>query len=263
MATDTNRTLQRSPARRQNRPPLPIQQWAIFADESGIVSDRFTVVGGSIVERKWLSTIYDAIHSVRERHDIWGELKWTKVSERMFPAYRDLVDVYFEFVDAGRLQFRATTFDNGKWDHVNYNNGDPDIGLSKLYFHMLLHQFVGDHGDVAGLFICMDRRNSSTPFEDLRRMLNNAAARDYKLTFGPVRVLTARDSKKDDMLQMNDVILGAIAARKNDRLDRPGARAAKKELADYVFTRSGLASLAVDTPKNETAFRLWNLLPRK
>ncbi len=193
---------------------------------------------------------------------MYAEFKWSKVSNQKLDAYKELVALYFKFVHQGYFHFIVTSFDNHQWKHQLYNDGDADIGLSKNYYQMILHQFVGRFGDLASLFVCLDRRLSSTPLEDLHRMLNRGATKEYGLSFGPVRVLTARDSKTDDMLQINDVILGAVSAFKNKRHLDPATRAAKAELAQFVFSNSGLASYDVDSPKAHLGFRIWNRQPR-
>ncbi|SHF66743.1 Protein of unknown function [Loktanella atrilutea] len=244
-------------------PDTPIQDFSIFADESGISNDRHMIVGATVVQRLYVNALYRAVHDFRIRTNMFAELKWSKVSNQKLDAYKELVDIYFDFARRGALWFRATTFDNHLWDHTRFNDGDPDIGISKLYYQMLLHQVVGHYGDLASLYICLDRRLSSTPLEKLHRILNAGAGKEYGLTFGPVRVLVSKDSKKDDILQINDVILGAVSAYKNGRHLQEGAREAKIELAKYVLLQSGLGSYAQDTPQGKTAFAIWNRKPRR
>ncbi|MBV7394540.1 hypothetical protein KJP30_09990 [Mameliella sp. DP3N28-2] len=221
------------------------------------------LVGATIVRRAFMESLYDRMQRLREEHSMFAELKWSKISNQKIEAYRAFVDLFFEFTARGAASFRATTFDNHMWDHNRFNDGDADIGVSKLYYQMLLHQVIGWYGDVASLYICLDRRLSTTPLEKLQRILNAGAAKDYKLTFGPVRILTARDSKKEDLLQLNDIILGAVASYKNKRHLETGARAAKVEIANYVFERSGLKSYDTDSPKSKKDFQIWNRKPRK
>lgn len=198
-----------------NPPPTPIQDYAVFADESGISNDRHMIVGATVVRRRYVELLYRALHDFREEYEMFAELKWSKVSSQKLDAYKALVDLYFDFCRRGGIAFRATTFDNHLWDHKRFNDNDPDLGISKLYYQMLLHQVVGWYGDLASIYICLDRRLSSTPLQKLHRILNAGAAKEYNLTFGPVGTLTAKDLKKDDILQVNDVILGAVSALKN------------------------------------------------
>lgn len=240
---------------------IPIQKWACYADESSIVQERYSVVSGTVVRSDRLKIVLNGIARLREKHKMFAELKWSKVSNQKIDAYTEFVDFFFDMRAKGYLAFHATTFDNQKWDHRKYNENDPDIGLSKLYYQMLLHQFIGSYGDLASLYICLDRRRSSTSLDDLHRILNAGAAKEFGLGFGPVRVLTAKDSKKSDMIQMNDIILGAVAAHKNGKHAQNNTRAAKRDLALYVARRGGLGEYR-STNQPSPSFRVWNFRPR-
>lgn len=242
-------------------PEIPIQDYAIFADESGISNDRHMVVGATVVRRVYMERMYREIYDLRIKYNMFAELKWSKVSNQKIDAYKALVDLFFDFSGKNAVSFHATTFDNHMWNHHRFNDGDPDLGISKLYYQMLLHQVISRYGDLATLYVCLDRRLSTTPLDKLHRILNRGASKEYKLSFGPVRVLTAKDSKKDDILQLNDVILGAVAALKNKRHLEPTARAAKVDLAKYVFRKSGVKTYETDSPKSHPRFQIWNRIP--
>tara|TARA_R110002111_G_scaffold262881_1_gene342666 strand:- start:7498 stop:8229 length:732 start_codon:yes stop_codon:yes gene_type:complete len=240
---------------------IPIQEWACYADESSITKDKYSVVGCTVVRSNRLRLILDGLQHLREKHSMYAELKWSKVSNQKFDAYLDFVDFFFSMRERGYLAFYATTFDNHRWDHRKYNDGDPDIGLSKLYYQMLLRQYIRQYGDLASLYVCMDRRRSSTSFEDLQKILNAGAAKDYGLDFGPVRMLTARDSKKSDMLQINDIILGAVAAHKNGKHKLNDTRAAKRDLANRVAEGAGVKEY-LTTGSANSSFSIWNFKPK-
>ncbi len=242
---------------------LPIQDFAVFADESGISNDRHMLVGATVVRKVFVRSLYQAMSDFRQEHSMFSELKWSKVSNQKLAEYKALIDIFFDFLERKALTFHVTTFDNHMWDHRRFNDNDPDLGISKLYYQLLLHQVVRWHGDLATLYICLDRRLSTTPLQKLHRILNAGAKKEYKLSFGPVRVLTAKDSKKDDLLQLNDVVLGAVAAYKNKKHEIPGAREAKVELARYVLDHCGLTSYDRDSPRSKTDFTVWNRRPRR
>lgn len=239
-------------------PQIPIQKYAFFADESDITNARYSMVGGTATTSAALRSIYTRIFELRKRHKMFAELKWSKVSDQKFEAYRDLVELYFDLLDNGIVAFHGATFDNHKWKHSVYNFGDRDLGLSKNYYQLILHRFIRFYGEQASLYVCLDRRWSSTKIPDLHRILNAGAAKEYKLSFGPVRTLESRDSKKDDLLQINDVILGAVSSVKNGRHKDPKTRSSKADLAKLVLTNSGLGTFDKDSPPQATKFTIWN-----
>lgn len=240
---------------------IPIQKWACFADESSITKDKYSIVGGTVVQSGRLQYVLNRIAALRSKHNMNAELKWSKVSNQKQQAYEDLVDLFFELSADGYLFFHATTFDNHRWDHRQYNENDPDIGLSKLYYQMLLHQYIGSYGDLASLYVCLDRRRSTTPPGELQKILNAGAAKKFGLSFDPVRVLVMKDSKKSDMIQLNDVILGAVAAHKNGKHLQNETRAAKRDIAIRVARKAGLSEY-LTTPSHRQHFTIWNFRPK-
>jgi hypothetical protein len=241
---------------------IPPQDYAFFCDESGISNDRFTVVGGLCVHRNVIPRIHKNIEDYREKHNMKAELKWAKISNQKLAEYRALVEYFFAMNNQNLLQFHCVIFDNHRWNHKAYNDGDGDIGLSKLYYQLLHHKFGRRCGGIGSLFVCLDYRISSTPHETLRRMLNNAAARDHGVAGDPYKQIVSVDSKCDDLLQLNDVILGAVSAAKNGRHILASTRAAKRELAELVLSKSGAASFDTDTPKSVSRFSVWNFRAR-
>lgn len=238
------------------------QDFAFYADESGISQDRFTVVGGLCMHRDTAEEVYSSITKYRDDHNMRSELKWSKVSNQKVEQYLVLVDLFFALNNANHIQFHSVIFDSHKANHSKYNGGDRDIGLSKLYYDLLLHKFIKRCGDAGSLFACLDKRNSSTSLHDLRVMLNATAARDYNMKHKPLAQLVSRDSKADCILQMNDVILGAVCAIKNGKHLLAETREAKRAVAQHVLQKSGVESFDKDTSKSVHRFTVWNKIPK-
>lgn len=198
----------------------------------------------------------------RKKFNMTKELKWTKITDAKLCEYRHLVEYFFAMNNVNACHFHSIIFDNHKWRHNKYNNSDRDIGLSKLYYQVLHHKFCKVCGPHGSLFVRIDRRNTSTSLEDLRRMLNNAAARDHGINTTPFKVIEPADSKECDILQLNDVVLGAVCAARNGRHLLESGRASKREIAGLVLEKSGLSSFEKDTPNSMSRFTIWNMRPR-
>ena len=239
--------------------PIPPQDYIFIADESGISNDRFTVVGGLCMHRDSYQRAYDALEAFSENHNMKAELKWSKVSNQKLSEYKALVDCFFDLNNTDHLHFHCLCFDSHQWNHKKYNNGDSDIGLSKLYYQLILHKFVKTHGHKGSLYVRVDHRNSSTPLETIRSMLNATAARDHGIATRPVKQFVSEDSKKCRLLQLNDVILGAVCAARNSRHLLEGGREAKKELAKLVLEKSGLDGFERNSPMSVKRFTIWNM----
>ena len=136
------------------------------------------------------------------------------------------------------------------------------MGLSKLYYQLALHKLVKQYGNDGSLCVCLDHRNSSTDLHDLQRILNNGANKSFGMSHGPVKQLLSLDSKADDLLQLNDVILGAVCAARNGKHELVTGRRSKCEIAKLVLEKSGLQTFEKDSPSGVNRFTVWNMKPK-
>lgn len=242
---------------------IPPEDYVFYCDEAGISTDRFTVVGGLCMHSGTCATVFANLAEYRVKHNMNAELKWTKISNQKLAEYMSLIDFFFAMNNVNYIQFHCVAFDNHQWLHGKYNKGDGDIGLSKLYYQLLHHKFGRHLAPHGSLHVCCDHRNSSTPLNDLRDMLNAAAARDYGAEDKPFKQVISADSKGHDLLQLNDVILGAVCAARNGKHLLATGRESKRAIAQAVLEKSGLASFETDSPRSVRRFTVWNFRPRK
>lgn len=240
----------------------PEQDFVFIIDEAGISNDRFTVVGGICMHRDMVEGVYQTISEYRIALNMKSELKWSKISDQKEVEYRWLVDYFFALNNSNSIQFHALVFDSHQWNHKKYNNNDSDIGLSKLYYQLILHKFIRTYGRQGTLYVCMDHRHSSTSLNDLRDMLNAAAARDHGLVGGPLKQLVSQHSHDNDLLQLNDVILGAVCAVRNGKHLLANYRKSKRIIALEVLEKSGLQTFERDSHRDISRFTVWNMRPR-
>ena len=184
-----------------------------------------------------------------------GEMKWTKVSAAKLDAYRAVVDVFFAMAERDVAHFHSVFIDTTRLDHGRFNQGDREIGFSKMVFQLLMKhaRLYPDR-----LYAYLDSRTTRQSLEDLRFMLNRSCASKLRRQEFPFRRVVFRDSKESDILQLNDILLGAVAWVKNGHGQRPDASVPKGALAAHVMTRAGLQSLDADTPPRHNRFTVWN-----
>lgn len=237
----------------------PPQDYVFFADEAGISNDRFTVVGGLCVLSSSIPALHANIDAFRHEHNMHSELKWSKVSNQKSEQYKALIDLFFAMNNSNVFHFHAIVFDSHQVDFKRIGGvHDNDKVLSRLYYQLLVHKFAKLYPNDVGMSVCLDHRNSSTPLEDLRRMINATLARDHGIPHSPVKQLISQDSCDDDMLQLNDVILGAVCAARNGKHLLAEYRQAKRELAALVLEKSGLQSFETNSPPGVQRFTIWN-----
>jgi hypothetical protein len=92
----------------------------------------------------------------------------------------------------------------------------------------------------------------------LRGTLSEARFARYRL-----QQLVSKHSHDDDLLQLNDVILGAVCAARNGKHLLADYRKAKRVLALEVLEKSGLGSFERDSPRDVNRFTVWNMQARR
>ncbi len=89
-------------------------------------------------------------------------------------------------------------------------------------------------------------------------MLNNGLMKEYGFAVGPVRSVQATDSKQSDLIQIADVLMGAIGYEMNGAHTRTGAKQSKVHLAEYIAQKAGLLNLQQPTPRSRHEFSIWH-----
>ena len=234
------------------------QDFIFVADEACISNDRYTVVGGICMHKNTVDQVLNTLSKYRKDYNMLAELKWSKISPQKLLEYEFLVDYFFAMNNVNHLQFYCLVFDSHQWNHKKFNDGDRDVGLSKLYYQLMLHKFVKNCGKSGTCYARIDKRNSTTVIEDVRKMINKAAYSKFGYCDSPLKQIVPMDSKNCDILQLNDVILGAVGAARNGKHLLGGGNQAKKAIAKKVIELSGLENFSIDTPSNITRFTVWN-----
>jgi len=232
----------------------------VFVDESSQSGHQFMVLGALVVPGRSLPDCEAAIGEVLERHRMFGEVKWTKVSRSKLTVYRELAACHFRLAEGLGVEFHSLVLDCYKFDHGTYNRGDPELGFNK-FMHRLLDVRVGRRfGTFERIVVHMDSRNSNRHPSELQRFLNMAAARRYADPgISPFARVAHRDSKGSRLIQLCDLLTGAVGWHKNDHDALTGASPAKTALANEIAERIGRARLGADTPRGQYALSVWNL----
>jgi hypothetical protein len=243
-----------------NDVPLPLdipKSHHVYCDESQTSGQRFVVYGGIILTANNAAAFDDVIEQWRATKNFRGELKWTKVSKAKYRDYRTIVDMFFEHVAGRYLHFKAMVCDRQD-PAYRHQRSDREIGFYKLYYQFLLRKFaVYADGDEHRLYVFLDQRDTKYKLEVLKIILNRGIRKMYGRTADVVQAVEARDSKKCNVMQVADVIMGAIGFHNNDWHRQPGASKAKIELAKYVARKARLTSLKHRTAPRRVDFEIW------
>lgn len=229
----------------------------VYCDESQTSGARFTVYGGIIIPANSVPVFDDVIAQWRLVYKMNRELKWERVSKQKYAEYQSLVDLFFEHVAAKFLSFKAVVFDT----HDRYyrrDRRDKDAGFYKLYYHFLLYKFGPyAHDDEHRLYVFLDERSTLYKLDVLCIILNRGIKKRFYRTVDVVKVIEPRDSKKCNLIQVADVIMGAIGYHSNDLHRRRDAGKHKVNLADYIAKKAGLRTLKEGTSPRRVDFEIW------
>jgi hypothetical protein len=221
---------------------LPLSD--IYIDESSQTRNRFLLLGGIIVPSGVVEATTQLIEAARFPEILQAEMKWGKVSKSMLPAYKRVIDTFFDdpaFLD---VHFHCLVVDSQKVDHQTFNRGSGEIGFSKEIYQ-LASKFARLY---PGLFhLYPDHRDTNQTADDLRSILNAGRRKLGDGRWSPFRRCHFRDSSKTPHLQLVDILLGAAAYRVNGHVFSKTASPAKIELSDHVLARAGVKDALRDT----------------
>lgn len=238
--------------------PNPAPLTRIYADESSIGGHRCLAWGGVWVTEEDEPAVRDGIAEVR-RGVGWtrqSEMKWNKVSgAKCHPAYERLIAAFFE----APVNFACIVVDT---QHPGPNRGlDWELDLYKTLYWLLFKRA----SPARQYEVVLDERTNreGDRLSVLRDSLNATMRRDHHYAGLCFRDVFARQSHDDDLLQLADVLLGAVAFHQNGWHRKPKASGAKcaaaRQIADVVNPHFGVLQ---HTAAAKTKFNIWRWDPQ-
>lgn len=223
------------------------QVFNIYCDESRHTSDpndRYAVIGALQCPTDQKRRIVHRIHSLQALYNAHGELGWKRLSPNRSEFYNTLMTL---FLEEQCLQFRCIVVDRSTLNHDAYNNGDTELGFYKMYYQMLVHWLEPGHS--YRLFLDLQKNASSTRFTDLQSILNRKLSGRAK-----IECLEPVSSHNQPMIQMVDLLIGAVGYQWNDRRQS----VCKVTFADELAMRLRRSSLRTTTGRCEKKFNIFH-----
>lgn len=210
---------------------LMAEQFIIYCDESsekGEFCSHF--YGGALVRADDRQAIEAIIAQKKAELNIAAEFKWSRVSEPYAQKYIDLMDMYFDLIEAGRIKIRIMFTQN-----VNVPPELPEEKVDNEYF-LLYYQFIKhafglrywdpqrEQGQAHVSVYLDDPPQNAKKFDNFKSYL--AGLSEYPV-FTAARVKIAKEditgvsSKEHGIMQGLDVILGGMQSKLNQVHTRP------------------------------------------
>ena len=191
------------------------------------------VLGAVWCPQRKLKEINQRIKEIKVRNKVSStmELKWTKISPGKLDLYKDLVNYYFDDDD---LHFRALIIpDKSKLDHQRFNQ-THDEWYYKMYFDML--KVIFHPTDRFEVYIDIKDSNSYHKAQKLREVCSNSM---YDFSQSIIQRLQPIRSEEVQIMQLTDILIGAIAYENRSFPDGFQKSSAKQEIISIIKKRSG------------------------
>ena len=227
----------------------------IYMDESSQTKNRFLVIGGIGIDTRSVPAANAALAHARLPQLPHGEMKWGKVSNAKLNAYGKTVKAFFDDPAFSGFHFHSLVVDTSALDHRKHNQGSREIGFNKEIYQ-LATKFARLYADKL-FHLYPDYRDTDQNTDDLRLVLNRGRRKNGDARDWPFRRCQFRDSKGTPLLQLVDLLTGAVAWSVNGHANAPDASQAKTKLAAYVMQRAGVISPLTGTAMRGK-FTIWH-----
>jgi len=161
------------------------------------------------------------IKDLKQKHNFYGEIKWSNVSQSQYNFYRDLIDYFFDT----DLMFRAVIVNKSKINNGAFEQ-DFDTFYYKMYYQLLNHNKNSAY--TYNVYIDIKDSLSSIKVKKLQEILN--------IKFGVFRNVQNIRSHESTLMQLADLITGALGYWLNDKNHKVTA---KNNLIEKIKQHSG------------------------
>lgn len=214
------------------------------------------VAGGFAVSSQRIAEIDAHIATLRGSANI-SEFHWAEYrgGDRR-DAYHNLVKYGFELITNGHAELHIIIARFKGYNHKRKNGDSKDTSVSRMYWQLGLHRLADLYGQSRAIHMRLDRGNDSKGICAMRHELCAAAYHEYDTRPNCIRTIEPVCSSKSGIIQMSDVIVGAVAAKRNGVTHSP--KTEKGPLADLVLEVSGHPSWEIDTVRGARGLTVWN-----
>lgn len=196
------------------------------------------------------------IRAIKKRHGLstWSEIKWTGVSPSKEAFYIDLIDF---FVHEAALSFRAVVIkDKSNLDHAKYNEGSHDLWYYKAYYYLL--DAIICYNNEYTIYLDIKDTRGGPKVAKLREVL---CYNIYDFKKDVIKGIFQIRSHESEILQLTDLIMGAIGYYHNGHHQMPTSSKAKNSVVKALMDYYGRAiSNGTSRGAKKMDVFLWNLV---
>jgi hypothetical protein len=184
--------------------------------------ESYVLIGGLWIEASEREDYKAKIKALRETHNVYGEFKWNRVSPSRQQFYLALVRFFFEEA----MRFRCIVLPVSQLDAVQFHQADNELMFYKFYYQ-LLHHWILDFNRYR-IFVDFKSNRVRSRLRTLHRVLRNA-----NIT-SEILAVQALPSDQVDLLQLVDVLIGAVGYRFHQERGSTSKLAVLNEIEDHL-----------------------------
>jgi hypothetical protein len=204
-----------------------------------------------------MATIRSEIHTLRTDCHTYGEVKWNKLRGSRIPELvGGVVDLFFTSSVAATMRFECLVVQHGDDPTVGRDAFTRDVGYYKTFHLLLSHRL--EPGTTNHLLLDTRPSRQVAPGLALMRCLAGSGRRVEP----PYKVASCELVRSDgeDLIQLTDLLCGAVGWSWNGRQSRAGS---KQAVHDAISRHLGWPDLRRETPPGPRRFGIWHYDPRR
>jgi hypothetical protein len=189
-------------------------------------NNRYVCIGGIMLPNAQREKLKSDIKDLKEKHNLFGELKWGNVSTNKVDFYLELVDLFFDTNNS--IDFRTVVIDAKNIDNDTFNDSNHELGYYKFYYQLIYHWINPNDGYY--IFTDYKTNKNKTRLNSLKLVLNNANRSNC------VELIQSINSKESLPLQLQNVLMGAVGYKFNhgDSGESVAKQAVVKRIEEYL-----------------------------
>ncbi|MCX6013411.1 MAG: DUF3800 domain-containing protein [Chloroflexi bacterium] len=241
-----------------------------FCDESAYVDQRYLVAGSIFLMPKELpgqeelyQTVEQRLNDQKAKQGLFTEIKWGEIPSKagkQLVGYKKLLGFY---LDNDLVSFRCMVVDTHNYPLKSLSLTNKETGLGyRNYLSVFLADGLMKTKDDYYFKILLDTRDTKPEYrlEDLFEATNNRLMKNVVLSknkYASYFEIQQAESKDWCLLQVADILIGAIAAKWN------GTTTARGKLEIITFIEQKLNwDLLKKTPPWYDRFNIWEFKPK-
>lgn len=227
---------------------MPHNNYIIYCDESDVKGKFFSnFYGGALIEAKNQQSIEAELQAFKDANNIFqGELKWEKITPHYRDKYVAFVELVFDIISRGDIKLRIMFTQNMYVPQLaTYQLGNEYF---LLYYQFIKHSFglrySSEEGDTASAQVLLDNvPKNHKEFDEFKEYLSTLSSFPVWKRAGftiDKHNIAGVDSKKHNIMQAVDVILGGVNSKLNEKHTKvvpPAKRRSKRARAKDVVYR--------------------------